>query len=66
VIKLIVEIEESQGQKATNIALRSEENNRTEAEEFWRQRIYPILKDALNMRGLLGERALVSQTETKP
>ena len=56
-IRLIVEIKELGGEhNATNVAFRAEEENPTEREKFWKGRLYPVLKEALDIRGLLGER----------
>ena len=59
-IKLIVEITELKDERmATNIAFRTEEEHATEREKFWKEHLYPVLNDALNMRGLLGERSFL-------
>lgn len=55
-IKLIVEINEVNKEgKATNIAFRSEREHPTDVEKFWEDRLSPVLKEALNRPGLLGE-----------
>jgi hypothetical protein len=66
-IRLIVEIVELKDErKGTNVAFRTEEEHPTSAEKFWEGRLYPVLKDALNMRGLLGERAMLADPREKP
>jgi len=55
-IKLIVEIKEVKKERnATDIAFRTEKEHPTDIEEFWEGRLSPVLKEALNRPGLLGE-----------
>lgn len=66
-IKLIVEITELKNDaSATHITFRIAEENPTTSESFWAGRLYPVLKDALNIRGLLGERGLAVEYENRP
>jgi hypothetical protein len=67
VIRLIVEIEESKGERnVTSVAFKTEEEHPSEAETFWKGRLYPVLRDALNLRGLLGERAMLADPRKNP